>query len=185
MLKYDERQRQLLELAGRKYDAAKAVFDQGDYERAREMFEESFRLDPSNPNDPGRHIRLSEERLMIQRLARIRGVVPAEGKAGILFRLNSPTNDGQVVVLVDKKQILREALWEEGTGMAQRRVPRNVVAYRSIDPSVAQIVVEITIPAWKFRETRTLDVTTVAGNVYRIGVTLDRNTRRLDISLSE
>lgn len=185
MLKYDARQRQVFELAGRKFDAAKAVFDQGDYERARGLFEESFRLDPSNPNDPGRHIRLSEERLMIQRLARIQGVVPPDGKAGILFRLSSPTNDGQVAVLIDGKQILREALWEAGTGMAQRRVPRNVVAYRSIDPSAAQIVVEITIPGWKFRETRTLDVTTVAGNVYRIGVTLDRNTRRLDISLSE
>lgn len=185
MLKYDARQRQLLELAGRKYDAAKAVFDEGDYERARGMFEESFRLDPSNPNDPGRHIRLSEERLMIQRLAKIRGVVPPEGKAGVLFRLNSPTNDGQVVVLVDKKQILRESLWEAGTGMAQRKVPRNVVAYRSIDPATSQIVVEISIPGWKFRESRTLDVTAVAGNVYRVGVTLDRNTRRLDVSLSE
>jgi len=111
--------------------------------------------------------------------------VPPEGKAGILFRLNSPTNDGQVVVLVDKKQLLRESLWEEGTGIAQRKVPRNVIAYRSIDPAESQVVVEISIPGWKFRESRTLDVKAVAGTVYRIGVTLDRNTRKLDVALSE
>ncbi|MGK2859472.1 MAG: protein kinase domain-containing protein [Thermoanaerobaculia bacterium] len=184
-LKSDARQRQLLELAGRKFDAAKAVFDQGDYVRARGLFEEVFRLDPSNPNDPGRHIRLSEERLMIQRIAKVKGAVPPEGKAGILFRLNSPTNDGQVVVLVDNKQLFRESLWEEGTGIAQRKVPRNVIAYRSIDPAESQVVVDISIPGWKFRESRTLDVKAVAGTVYRIGVTLDRNTRRLDVALSE
>lgn len=181
----DERERKLDELAQKKFEAARAIFDQGDYERARTLFEEAFRLDPSNANDPGRFVRLCGERQMIQQLARIKGPVPPEGKAGVLLRFNSPTNDGHVVVLVDGKQLARENLYEAGTGMAQRKVPRNIVSYRSIDPVVGKIVVEIVIPGWKYRESRTLDVSAAAGSVYRIGVTLDRNTRRLDVTLSE
>ena len=184
-LKADERERQRLELSRRKFDAAKALFDGGEYEQALALFGESFNLDPSNPNDPGRYIRLSGERSMIQRLAKLRGPVPTDGKAGILFRMKGPTNDGYVVVLLNGAQILRENLWEAGTGMAQQKVPRNVISYRNVDPGAAQVVVEIVIPAWKFRESRPLDVTTTAGNVYRVGVTLDRNTRRLDVALSE
>ncbi|MBI2215595.1 MAG: protein kinase [Acidobacteria bacterium] len=181
----DARQRQVVELAQRRFDVAKSAFDQGQYERARELFEEVFRLDPSNPNDPGRYVRLSGERLMIQQIARVKGPVPPEGKAGFLLRLNSPTNDGYVVVLVDGKQILRENLFEAGTGMAQSKVPRNVASYRNVDPATSKLVVEIVIPSWKFRESRSLDVTTVAGTVYRVGVTLDRNTRKLDASITE
>jgi tetratricopeptide (TPR) repeat protein/predicted Ser/Thr protein kinase len=181
----DERQRQVTDAARRRFDAAKAAFDEGDYERARTLFEEVFRLDPSNPNDPGRYVRLCGERLMIKQIARIKGTVPPEGKAGILLRFNSPTNDGYVVVTVDGRQLLRENLWEEGTGMAQRKVPRSVVSYRSVDPAVANVVVEIVIPGWKFRESRALEVSAAAGSVYRIGVELDRNTRRLAVTLSE
>jgi serine/threonine-protein kinase len=181
----DARQRQFVELAQKRFEAAKAVFDQGDYERARTLFEEVFRLDPSNPNDPGRYVRLSGERLMIQQMARVRGPVPPEGKAGILLRLNSPTNDGYVVALVNGKQVLKENLFEAGTGMAQAKVQRNVSAYRSLEPAESKIVIEIVIPSWKFRESRSLDVTTVAGTVYRVGVTLDRNTRKLDVAVSE
>jgi len=181
----DARQRQRVEAGQRRFDVAKASFDQGDYDQARTLFEEVFRLDPSNENDPGRYVRLSGERLMIQQIARIKGPVPPDGKAGILLRFNSPTNDGYVVVLVDGKQILKENLFEAGTGMAQRQVPRNIVAYRSVDPAASNVVVEIVIPGWKFRESRPIAVTTIAGAVYRVGVTLDRNTRKLDVNVSE
>jgi serine/threonine protein kinase len=181
----DARQRQRVEAALRRYEAAKAAFDLGDYDQARTLFEEVFRLDPSNENDPGRYVRLSGERLMIQQMARIKGPVPPEGKAGIFLRFNSPTNDGYVVVLVDGKQILRENLFEAGTGMAQRQVPRNIVSYRSVDPAASNVVVEIVIPGWKFRQSRSLAITTIAGAVYRVGVTLDRNTRELDVNVSE
>jgi len=183
--KADARQQQLLDIAQRKFGVAKSAFDQGQYELARALCEEEFPLDPKNPNTPGLYVRLTEERLMIQQIARVKGAVPAVGKAGVFFRFNSPTNDGYVVVLVDRKQILRENLWEAGTGMAQRKVPRNVIVYRNVAPATSEMIVEIVIPGWKFRESRTIAVTTLEGAVYRIGVTLDRNTRKLDVNLSE
>jgi serine/threonine-protein kinase len=181
----DARQRQRVEAAQQRFDIAKAAFDQGDYDQARTLFEEVFRLDPSNENDPGRYVRLSGERLMIQQIARIKGPVPPVGKAGFLLRFNSPTNDGYVAVLVDGKQLLRENLFEAGTGMAQGKRPRNIESYRSVDPAASNVVVEIVIPGWKFRESRSVAVTSIAGSVYRIGVTLDRNTRKLDVNVSE
>ena len=183
--KADARQRQYFDIAQRKFAVAKSAFDEGQYDLARSLFEDVFRLDPNNPNDPGRYVRLTEERLMIQQIARVKGAVPAVGKAGIFFRFNSPTNDGYVVVLVDRKQILRENLWEAGTGMAQQKVPRNIIVYRNVAPATSEMIVEIVIPGWKFRESRTIAVTALEGAVYRVSVTLDRNTRKLDVSLSE
>jgi hypothetical protein len=136
------------------------------------------------PEDPGLYLRLSSEKLALQDLIGKKVVIPSPDKSGLVVRFNSPVNDGFVAVSANRRTVLKENLWEERSGFVGRRVASTVYAYRNVEAGETKLVVEVSVPGMKYRESRTLDVMLEPGTLYHAEVTLDRRTKELGVVLT-
>jgi serine/threonine protein kinase len=178
---FDRRKRAV---ARGKFDIARRFYDEGDYEAAIPLFQEAFSADANMPEDPGLYLRLSSEKRALQDLIGRKIVIPPPDKSGVVVRFSSTVDDGYVAISANRRTVLKENLWEERSGFVGRRVPTTVYTYRNVDSGETKLVVEVNVPAIRFRESRTFDVMLEQGTLYHVEVTLDRRAKDLSVALT-
>jgi serine/threonine protein kinase len=182
-LRASERDRRARTVARGKFDLASRFYAEGDYESAVPLFQQAFSVDPGMPEDPGQMLRLASEKLALQDLIGRKGVIPAAGKSGLVVRFVSPVNDGHIAISSRRRTVLKENLWEEGSGFVGRRVASTVYAYRNVDAGETKLVVEVDVPTMSFRQSRSFEVVLEPDTLYNVDVSLNRQEKELTVTL--
>jgi predicted Ser/Thr protein kinase len=189
-------ERQRLDQARAKLEEGKTLINERKYAEAVPLLEEAFLLDPTLEEATTylefatQFIELSKAQQERARVAasttRSPGAptptpVAAGGPATLRVSMNSPVNNGYLLVNVNGSMAAYEALFTERRGLIRRTQPRSLSVEKELPAGTWNIEVVVQVPNQKISERRTLAPVTIrAGSTHTLTVSLDPRTRRVD-----
>ena len=182
-----ETSKQQIQLAKQRFDEGMVFFNNKQFSDAVKAFDESFHLNPNSDDAANylklaqqEDERVKQEQARAKTAARLtqtttaagtkpatttRGgtqktqatTQPVAGSAQITTMMNSPVNDGYIMVKVGSDTVAHENLWQEtGRFIMRRKVPRDVNVTREITPKTSDVEVWVVIPSLNIQEHHTL-----------------------------
>jgi predicted Ser/Thr protein kinase len=189
-------ERQRLDQARAKLEEGKKLINERKYAEAVPLLEEAFLLDPTLEEATTylefatQFIELSkaqQERARVAAAATRSPGAPtptpaaAGGPATLRVSMNSPVNNGYLLVNVNGSMAAYEALFTERRGLIRRTQPRNLSVEKELPAGTWNIEVVVQVPNQKISERRTLAPVTIRpGSAHTLTVTLDARTRRVE-----
>jgi len=106
--------------------------------------------------------------------------------ATLLTQCESTFTDGSIIVRVNGNVIVNETLWEERkvAGFIKRKQPKSVSVYSQLDPGVAEIQVEVSIPSLGLRGSKSVRANLTGGTLHRLVISIDQPSKSFNVDVS-
>ncbi|MGA7615319.1 MAG: protein kinase [Thermoanaerobaculia bacterium] len=202
-------EQQKLAEARQKLTDGQALYEQSKFEAAIPLFEEAFHLDP-NLEEAVNYLRMTREQMALRDQTRRKkqlasrttpASLPESGQSAasaaseggeqipakpsaLVTVLDSPVNDGYVMIRVGGDTVVHENLWESSSGFFRRKVPRKLNVYREVPARTQDVEVWVIVPSLNLNFHQKLSHEFASGIVNRLTIQLDAAKKQVMLQFS-